>query len=288
MWSIGCIFAELMLRAPLFPGDSDIDQLGKIFACLGTPSEEEWPGMKLLPNYIEFEPFQKTEFHALFTAASRDAIDLISKMLVFDPKKRITAEQALNHPYFTRGVQPTPKLNLPVPKRKHAMDSYQRLAINHDEQERRDYESHTKMYGEEIHHRITNSVSKVLNFEDSPGNTSGLSSYSMMSLVGPNSIFRGRDSLGSVNNISMVSNDEMMGEATCTPQQHGKLLISPASNLSSMSSITQKRSFNESGISTPSGSEILPPGSGGLFDDDETGEVNEVEDERSVRRKLDL
>jgi cyclin-dependent kinase 7 len=44
MWSIGCIFAELMLRVPYFAGDSDIDQLGKIFAALGTPTEATWPG----------------------------------------------------------------------------------------------------------------------------------------------------------------------------------------------------------------------------------------------------
>ena len=43
MWAVGCIFAELMLRTPYFPGTSDLDQLGKIFAALGTPTEETWP-----------------------------------------------------------------------------------------------------------------------------------------------------------------------------------------------------------------------------------------------------
>ncbi|KAG2375139.1 hypothetical protein C9374_010143 [Naegleria lovaniensis] len=297
LWSVGCIFAELMLRVPLFPGDSDIDQLGKIFACLGTPSEEEWPGVKLLPNYIEFEPFPKTDFSALFTAASRDAIDLISKLLVFDPNKRITAQQALKHPYFTRGVQPTPKTQIPVPKRKHAADSYQHLSMNHDDQERRDFESHTKMYGGELMRPPANPniIGKVLNFEDSPGNTSGLSSYSVMSLVGPNSLMRGRDSFGSVNNSSMLSNDEVMGEATSTPQAHNKILISPASNLSVLSNSTQKRSFNESGIATPTsfiGEEPIESNTRGvgLFDDEEVAEAanGDGDDERSVRRKLDL
>lgn len=43
MWSVGCIFAELMLRTPYLPGDSDIDQLIKIFSALGTPNEDVWP-----------------------------------------------------------------------------------------------------------------------------------------------------------------------------------------------------------------------------------------------------
>lgn len=43
IWAVGCIFAELMLRTPYFPGDTDIDQLSKIFAALGTPTEEQWP-----------------------------------------------------------------------------------------------------------------------------------------------------------------------------------------------------------------------------------------------------
>ena len=62
IWSIGCIFAELMLRVPYFPGDSDMDQLGKIFAALGTPTEDQWPGMKSLPDFIEFEEYPPTPF----------------------------------------------------------------------------------------------------------------------------------------------------------------------------------------------------------------------------------
>jgi len=293
-----------MLRAPLLPGDSDLDQLGKIFACLGTPTDEEWPGMKLLPNYIEFEPFQKTEFSALFTAASRDALDLISKMLVFDPSKRISAQQALNHPYFLRGVPATPKDKLPVPKRKQSNETYQRLVINQDDQEQRDFESHTKMYGDkpvDVLPHEHNIIGKVLNFDDhhSPGNTSGLSNYSLMSLVG-GSARTNRDSFG---NLSMMSSDEIMAEAiTSTP--HNSKLISPASNLSvGLSTISQKRSFNESGIITPA-SDIGEGESRGLFDDDDVNEDEQDGEDvesmnhgdmetspsiaRSVRRKLDL
>jgi cyclin-dependent kinase 7 len=62
MWSVGCIFAELMLRVPFVAGDSDIDQLGKIFHALGTPTEETWPvrplplslSVSLIPPYFLF------------------------------------------------------------------------------------------------------------------------------------------------------------------------------------------------------------------------------------------
>ena len=51
MWSIGCIFAEMIMKRPLYPGDSEIDELFKIFRTLGTPDEETWPGVSKLPDY---------------------------------------------------------------------------------------------------------------------------------------------------------------------------------------------------------------------------------------------
>ena len=54
MWAIGCVLGELMTRVPLFEGNSDIDQLGKIFAALGTPTDAQWPGMRLLPDFVDF------------------------------------------------------------------------------------------------------------------------------------------------------------------------------------------------------------------------------------------
>eukprot|EP00976_Prorocentrum_cordatum_P071512 1180355-Prorocentrum_minimum.AAC.7 len=53
MWALGVIFAELMLRRPYFAGTSDLDQLAKVFAALGTPTEADWPGMRLLPDFVE-------------------------------------------------------------------------------------------------------------------------------------------------------------------------------------------------------------------------------------------
>ena len=54
MWSVGCIFAEVLMREPIFPGSSEIDQLSKIFAILGPATDETWPGVSTLPNYLPF------------------------------------------------------------------------------------------------------------------------------------------------------------------------------------------------------------------------------------------
>jgi len=103
MFSIGCIFSELITKEPLFPGDSEIDQLFRIFRCLGTPDDSVWPGVSSLPNFKRtFPQWSPRSLSELFSAeVSPLAIDLLSKMLVYDPSKRISARAALAHPYFT-------------------------------------------------------------------------------------------------------------------------------------------------------------------------------------------
>jgi cyclin-dependent kinase 7 len=66
MWGVGCIFAEIILRTPLFPGETDIEQLGKIFNVLGTPTAENWPNSHLLPNFVEFEARAPLDLIPLF------------------------------------------------------------------------------------------------------------------------------------------------------------------------------------------------------------------------------
>lgn len=101
MWSVGCIFAELMLRMPYLPGDSDIDQLAKIFQARGTPSKEDWPNHDALPAYVEFTPTPEPDHRILFTASSPESLHLLDKMMYLDPLKRISAKEALKHPYFS-------------------------------------------------------------------------------------------------------------------------------------------------------------------------------------------
>ncbi|KAK6944224.1 Protein kinase domain [Dillenia turbinata] len=118
VWAAGCIFAELLLRRPFLQGSSDIDQLGKIFAALGTPKPAQWPDMVFLPDYVEYQHVPAPPLRSLFPMASDDALDLLSKMLTYDPRARISVQQALEHRYFTSVPAPTNPALLPRPPRK--------------------------------------------------------------------------------------------------------------------------------------------------------------------------
>ena len=115
MWAIGCVMGELMLRVPLFEGNSDIDQLGKIFGILGTPTDAQWPDMRALPDFVEYVPCAPPPLRAKFPSASDDALSLLAGLLTYDPNKRLTATQARAHPYFTSLPAPTPTHLLPRP-----------------------------------------------------------------------------------------------------------------------------------------------------------------------------
>ncbi|CCI40290.1 unnamed protein product [Albugo candida] len=101
IWSLGCVFAELLLGQPLFPGESGVDQLVEIIKVLGTPKREEIEAMN--PNYTEFQ-FPQIKAHSwnkIFRSRTpSEAIDLMSKMLFYDPKRRIHPLEACAHPFF--------------------------------------------------------------------------------------------------------------------------------------------------------------------------------------------
>lgn len=106
IWSIGCIFAEMVNGSPLFTGNSDDTQLEYIFRHLGTPREEIFPGVSELPDWRpDFEqhpaPESLDEFRRLVPNLEVCGVELLQAMLVFDPSKRITAQDARHHPYFT-------------------------------------------------------------------------------------------------------------------------------------------------------------------------------------------
>ncbi|XP_043919653.1 cyclin-dependent kinase 7 isoform X1 [Protopterus annectens] len=115
MWAVGCILAELLLRSPFLPGDSDLDQLTKIFEALGTATEEQWPGMTSLPDYVSFKSFPGTPLHHIFSAAGDDLIELLQGLFIFNPSTRLTATQALKMQYFSNRPGPTPGAQLPRP-----------------------------------------------------------------------------------------------------------------------------------------------------------------------------
>uniref|UniRef100_A0A8C6PKK2 Cyclin-dependent kinase 7 n=1 Tax=Nothobranchius furzeri TaxID=105023 RepID=A0A8C6PKK2_NOTFU len=115
MWAVGCILAELLLRIPFLAGDSDLDQLTKIFEALGTPTEETWPGMTSLPDYVSFKIFPGTPLEHIFSAAGDDLLELLQGLFTFSPSTRTTATQALKMKYFSNRPGPTPGPQLPQP-----------------------------------------------------------------------------------------------------------------------------------------------------------------------------
>ncbi|XP_014404825.1 cyclin-dependent kinase 7 isoform X6 [Myotis myotis] len=115
MWAVGCILAELLLRVPFLPGDSDLDQLTRIFETLGTPTEEQWPDMCSLPDFVTFKSFPGIPLQHIFIAAGDDLLALIQGLFLFNPCTRITATQALKTKYFSNRPGPTPGCQLPRP-----------------------------------------------------------------------------------------------------------------------------------------------------------------------------
>ncbi|KAK1576931.1 hypothetical protein Q3G72_017584 [Acer saccharum] len=131
MWSLGCIMAELLSKEPLFNGKTEFDQLDKIFRTLGTPNETIWPGFTKLPGVkVNFVKHQYNLLRKKFPATSftgspvlSDAgFDLLNKLLTYDPEKRITAEDALNHDWFREVPLPKSKDFMPTFPAQHAQD----------------------------------------------------------------------------------------------------------------------------------------------------------------------
>lgn len=101
IWSVGCIFAEMVNGRPLFPGTSDSDQLMRIFKTLGTPDQESWPGIVQLPEWKpDFPPNEPKNLAEIVPSLDDDGVDLLRSMLQFDPTKRVSARDALKHDYF--------------------------------------------------------------------------------------------------------------------------------------------------------------------------------------------
>ncbi|KAI8832367.1 kinase-like domain-containing protein [Chytridium lagenaria] len=123
IWAVGCIFAELLMLRPIFKGDEakmdnkknipfQRDQLQKIFDVLGTPTKERWPGLEHHPEASQLSSFRqmsnnlKLVFRQSSSSSSEQAFLLLSQMLEYDPAKRISAADALEHAYFNEDPKP--------------------------------------------------------------------------------------------------------------------------------------------------------------------------------------
>ncbi|XP_036090315.1 cyclin-dependent kinase 18 isoform X5 [Rousettus aegyptiacus] len=102
MWGVGCIHYEMATGRPLFPGSTVKEELHLIFRLLGTPTEETWPGVTALPEFHSYS-FPRYLPQPLISHAPRldtDGINLLTSLLLYESKSRMSAEAALSHPYF--------------------------------------------------------------------------------------------------------------------------------------------------------------------------------------------
>ena len=105
IWSIGCVFAELVLGQILFKGSNELSTLSKIIEIIGCPNEDNWPGVSQLPNYLpfgggDFKLGKMLEEKKL----SKEGIEVITSLLSLDPKKRPSCEELLEKDYFKNDI----------------------------------------------------------------------------------------------------------------------------------------------------------------------------------------
>jgi len=112
LWSVGCIFAEIVTGRPLFPGMNDKDQLQKIFQILGTPTLQEWPGMAKLPEYRSNYTVYRGQNLGRIFPLGQSGFDLLHAFLHYEPAKRISAENAIQHPYLKFGLKESKHVKL--------------------------------------------------------------------------------------------------------------------------------------------------------------------------------
>lgn len=108
MWSAGCILGELLGHKPLMPGRSDLQQVELILELLGTPNDTIWPGFSKLPAFEKFtlkkQPYNNLRHN--FPWLSESGIRILNGLFMYDPNKRASAEDCLEHSYFKE--QPYP------------------------------------------------------------------------------------------------------------------------------------------------------------------------------------
>ena len=124
MWGVGCVFGEMFKGRPILMGNSDLDQAQKIFALVGSPTEDNMPGWSLLPGCDGVTTFEQkpNALHQAFREQGSSAISLLNELLKLDWRKRINAMDAIKHPYFTQVPLPAKPGDLPRFEDSHELD----------------------------------------------------------------------------------------------------------------------------------------------------------------------
>jgi renal tumor antigen len=103
IWGAGCVLYEILSKSPLFPGSNELDQLHRIHAILGTPSQKilkKMIGVRTSGQEYNFPPAKGTGLLCLLPKFSEESTGLLSALLAYDPDTRITAREALDSQFF--------------------------------------------------------------------------------------------------------------------------------------------------------------------------------------------
>jgi cell division cycle 2-like protein len=121
MWSVGCIFGELLTREPLLQGRNEVDQLTKIFELCGVPTEDSWPSFRRLPNArgLRLPPKSSSSssgslVRARFPLLTSAGVSLLNGLLALDPERRPSAREMLAHDYFRQDPKPKQEAMFPT------------------------------------------------------------------------------------------------------------------------------------------------------------------------------
>ncbi|KDP36429.1 hypothetical protein JCGZ_08698 [Jatropha curcas] len=151
MWSVGCIFAELLHGKPIFPGKDEPEQLNKIFELCGSPDEVNWPGVSKTPWYNNFKPTRpmKRRLREVFRHFDRHALELLERMLMLDPSQRISAKDALDAEYFWTDPLPCDPRSLPKYESSHEFQTKKKRQQQrqHEENAKRQKLQHPQQHG---------------------------------------------------------------------------------------------------------------------------------------------
>ncbi|KAF2190940.1 Pkinase-domain-containing protein [Zopfia rhizophila CBS 207.26] len=133
MWSIGCIFGELLTKEPLLQGKNEVDELSKIFELCGIPTEESWPGFRRLPNAkgLRLPRDNKAKgsiIRAKFPFLTNSGAELLSSLLSLNPDRRPNAKEMLSHPYFKEAPKPKSEAMFPTFPSKAGQEKRRRRA----------------------------------------------------------------------------------------------------------------------------------------------------------------